>query len=83
MGIAAQGLTGLVRLYRAALRPVLPPACRFTPSCSEFALEALARHGAIRGGWLVVRRIVRCHPWGGFGYDPVPGDPIAQRMIGR
>ncbi len=81
MNMAAQGLTGLVRLYRAVLRPVLPATCRFTPSCSEFALEALARHGAMRGGWLIARRIMRCHPWGGFGYDPVPGDPIAERVV--
>ena len=80
---AARILTGMVRLYRAVLRPVLPPTCRFTPSCSEFALEALGRHGAVRGGWLVARRITRCHPWGGFGYDPVPGDPVAERVVGH
>ena len=83
MSVAAKGLAGFVRLYRAMVRPLLPPSCRYTPSCSEFALEALARHGAVRGGWLTMRRIVRCHPWGGFGYDPVPGDPVAERMGGR
>ena len=83
MTAAARGMMALVQLYRFVLRPVLPPTCRFTPSCSEFAMQALARHGAVRGGWLSLRRITRCHPWGGFGYDPVPGDPIAERVIGR
>ena len=82
MSAAARGLTGLVRLYRAMMRPVLPSSCRYTPSCSEFALEALDRHGAVKGGWLIARRLARCHPWGGFGYNPVPGDPIAERMVG-
>ena len=58
--------------YRMLLSPVLPCACRFEPSCSRYALDALARHGALRGSWLAVRRIARCHPWGGGGYDPVP-----------
>ncbi|WP_445376653.1 membrane protein insertion efficiency factor YidD [Niveispirillum fermenti] len=49
-----------------------PPRCRFYPSCSHYALEALSMHGAIRGGWLTLRRLARCHPWGGSGYDPVP-----------
>ena len=83
MSLAAYFLTGLVRIYRAMLRPVLPPTCRFTPSCSQYALEAIARHGAMRGGWLAVRRIVQCQPWGGFGYDPVPGDPVAERITRR
>lgn len=69
-------LAGLLRLpilaYRVLLSPVLGTNCRFAPSCSEYALEALARHGALKGTWLAVRRIVRCHPWGGHGYDPVP-----------
>lgn len=62
----------LVRFYQAALRPLLPNACRFTPSCSEYAAEAINKHGAFKGGWLAIRRISRCHPWGGSGYDPVP-----------
>jgi putative membrane protein insertion efficiency factor len=62
-----------IRLYRVLLSPVLGPRCRYLPSCSEYALEALARHGVGRGGWLALRRIIRCHPWGGSGYDPVPG----------
>jgi len=62
----------VVRGYQLALSPWLGPACRFDPSCSEYAVQALERHGALRGSWLALRRIGRCHPLGGFGYDPVP-----------
>ena len=72
-GLAARGLQLPVRAYRLAVAPFLPAACRYEPTCSAYALEALARHGALRGGWLALRRLARCHPWGGFGYDPVPG----------
>lgn len=51
---------------------ILPPSCRYSPSCSAYAIEALRRYGAAKGGWLAVKRISRCHPWGGHGYDPVP-----------
>lgn len=61
-----------IRAYRAALSPLLGAHCRFHPSCSAYALEALARHGALRGGWLALRRIARCQPWGGSGVDEVP-----------
>ena len=61
-----------VIFYRRSISPMLPAACRFTPTCSEYALEALRRHGAIKGTWLAIKRICRCHPWGGSGYDPVP-----------
>lgn len=63
----------LIRLYRRAVSPALPPSCRFTPTCSAYAEEAVRRHGAARGGWLALRRLGRCHPFGGSGYDPVPG----------
>ena len=62
----------LVRAYRWLVSPVMPPACRFHPSCSSYAEEALARHGALRGGWLAARRVCRCGPWTAGGYDPVP-----------
>lgn len=65
-------LSALIHAYRLLLSPVLGPNCRFAPSCSAYALEALAAHGAWRGSWLALRRILRCHPWGGSGYDPVP-----------
>ncbi len=61
-----------VRLYQILISPMLPPSCRFTPSCSQYAVEALRKHGAIKGSWLAIKRIMRCHPWGGSGYDPVP-----------
>ena len=61
-----------VRGYQVALGPLLPPACRYYPSCSVYAIEALERHGAWRGGWLALRRIGRCHPFRPGGYDPVP-----------
>ncbi|SIS70778.1 membrane protein insertion efficiency factor YidD [Phaeovulum vinaykumarii] len=64
-----------VHAYRLVLSPWLGNSCRFQPTCSAYALEALERHGAIRGGWLALWRILRCNPWGGSGYDPVPGAP--------
>ena len=67
-------LIGLVRLYRVAISPWLGMNCRFQPSCSEYAIEALQIHGVFRGSWLAAKRIGRCHPWGGSGYDPVPDD---------
>lgn len=76
MNPLANPLTLLLRLpihlYRLVLSPVLPASCRYAPSCSAYALEALAAHGPLKGGWLAARRILRCHPWGGSGYDPVP-----------
>jgi putative membrane protein insertion efficiency factor len=63
---------GLIRLYQLFLSPILGNNCRFQPTCSHYGMEALERHGLFRGGWLTMRRILRCHPWGGMGYDPVP-----------
>ena len=65
-------LTGPIRIYQRVLSPLLGPRCRFHPSCSHYAIEAIERHGAARGSWLAVRRIARCHPLGASGYDPVP-----------
>ncbi len=61
-----------VRAYRLLLSPWVGMHCRYQPTCSAFALEALERHGALRGGWLALRRVCRCHPWGASGFDPVP-----------
>jgi len=62
----------LIKLYQIFLSPYLPNSCRFTPTCSVYSVEALKKHGFFKGLWLSVRRISRCHPWGGHGYDPVP-----------
>ena len=62
----------LIRFYQVCISPLLPPACRYTPTCSQYALEAFRKYGPFKGGWLTLRRLMRCHPWGGSGYDPVP-----------
>ena len=69
---AATILSVLIHGYRLFISPWIGPRCRFLPTCSDYALDALARHGAIRGGWLTVRRLARCQPLGGSGFDPVP-----------
>ncbi len=63
----------LIAVYQRIVSPYMPGACRYTPTCSHYAQEAIERHGLLRGGWLATRRLARCQPWGGRGYDPVPG----------
>lgn len=65
-------LTAPILFYRNAISPLTPPSCRFTPTCSQYALEAIRKYGPFKGPYLAIRRILRCHPWGGSGYDPVP-----------
>jgi putative membrane protein insertion efficiency factor len=62
----------LARAWQIGPSRVLPPSCRYLPTCSAYAIEAVEKHGAIKGGWLAAKRLLRCHPWGGSGYDPVP-----------
>lgn len=71
MSLAARAVLLLVRLYQA-VRAGRPSPCRYIPSCSSYAVEAVERHGAAKGTWFALRRLARCHPWGGFGFDPVP-----------
>ncbi|MDP1801845.1 MAG: membrane protein insertion efficiency factor YidD [Bacteroidota bacterium] len=61
-----------VKFYQYCIRPLLPNSCRYTPSCSQYAIEAINKYGALKGGWMGLKRILRCNPWGGHGYDPVP-----------
>lgn len=67
-----QGLISAIAFYRRAISPLTPPSCRFVPSCSEYALIAVERYGAARGGWLAMKRLLRCQPFSKGGYDPVP-----------
>lgn len=62
----------LIRFYQKGISPFTPPSCRFTPTCSQYTYEAIETYGTVRGGWMGLRRIFRCHPWGGSGWDPVP-----------
>lgn len=70
-----------IRFYQIALSPLLGPRCRYIPTCSQYAIEALQQHGALKGSWFTAKRICRCHPWGGFGYDPVPSSLKVIRFI--
>jgi putative membrane protein insertion efficiency factor len=76
-------MRGVILAYRYGLSPVLGPHCRFTPTCSAYADLAIRRHGPLRGGWLALRRIARCHPWGASGYDPVPATEPASVPLGH
>jgi len=76
-------LRAMVRAYQLLVSPLLPPSCRFLPSCSEYAAEAIERHGALRGMGLALHRLARCHPWGGSGYDPVPEPQPVCRVPAR
>lgn len=62
----------LIKFYQRVISPYLMPSCRYTPSCSEYGVEAFRKHGFFKGGYLTLKRILSCHPWGGHGYDPVP-----------
>ena len=64
--------TGLIRLYQLTISPLLPASCRYTPTCSQYSIEAIKKYGPIKGSYLAIRRILRCNPWGGHGHDPVP-----------
>lgn len=70
--MAAKLLILLINFYRYGISPLIPPRCRYTPTCSQYALQAVQKYGALKGGWLAAKRIGRCHPWGGHGHDPVP-----------
>ena len=83
MSVLAWVLSAPIHLYRKAVSPLFPNACRYQPTCSAYALEALKCHGALRGLLLATRRLLRCHPWGGHGYDPVPKNEDQQAPCGH
>ena len=76
MNIISRILILPIKFYQHSISPLLPPACRYTPTCSQYAVEALKIHGPVKGIWLAAKRLCRCHPWGGQGYDPVPPKKI-------
>ncbi|MET0765359.1 MAG: membrane protein insertion efficiency factor YidD [Blastococcus sp.] len=79
----SRALLAVIGFYSRAVSPALPPRCRFQPTCSSYAAEAISRYGAARGGWLAVRRLAKCAPWHPGGYDPVPSHPHATPPVSR
>jgi len=71
-GMLSKLLVALIKFYKKAISPLLMPACRYYPTCSEYGIEAITKYGPFKGGWLTLKRIVSCNPWGGHGHDPVP-----------
>jgi len=71
-GILAKLMMGIIVFYKNAISPMLMPACRYYPTCSEYGMEAIKKYGPFKGGWLTLKRFVSCGPWGGHGHDPVP-----------
>jgi uncharacterized protein len=82
-GVASRVLLAVIRFYRTAISPALRPSCRYTPSCSAYAAEAIETHGAGRGSWLALRRLLRCHPFHAGGHDPVPPRVLPQGDVPR
>ncbi|MEE9570715.1 MAG: membrane protein insertion efficiency factor YidD [Gammaproteobacteria bacterium] len=78
--IFARIVVGLIRAYQYLLSPWLGPHCRYSPSCSEYAVQAIRLHGSLHGGWLTIKRLARCHPWATSGYDPVPSSRSDSRQ---
>ncbi len=72
MQILSRVMLALIAFYRTCISPLKPPTCRYTPTCSQYAVEAIKKYGPIKGGWLALKRILRCNPFGGSGFDPVP-----------
>jgi putative membrane protein insertion efficiency factor len=70
--IVAFPFIGLIKIYQLIISPWMGPSCRYTPTCSQYAIEAIKKYGILKGGWLAAKRILRCNPWGGHGHDPVP-----------
>jgi uncharacterized protein len=72
MSLLGKLMVMIIRMYKNFISPLLPLSCRYYPTCSEYGIEAIKRHGPFKGGWLTLKRIVSCNPWGGHGHDPVP-----------
>ncbi|PHR44653.1 MAG: membrane protein insertion efficiency factor YidD [Fluviicola sp.] len=70
----------LIKIYQWIISPILPASCRYTPTCSQYSIEALKEWGVLRGGWMAIKRIASCHPWGGCGHDPVPENPRRKKV---